>query len=126
MAIDTARAFFETVAARGRDERLKDAVGAWEFDIEGAGSWTIAVDHGVLRVSGGKPTAQSQPSPKEAQPNVRLHLSEAELLRLAHAEGHENLLTALLRGALDFEGELAFGQKLQAILPLPEDWRTGS
>jgi hypothetical protein len=114
MSIDSAKACFETIAARGRSEHLADAVGSWEFSIEDAGTWTVTVDHGALRVS-------EAPS---RQPTARFRLSEDELVRLARGEGHENLLTAALRGALGFEGELAFAQKLQSILPLPEEWRT--
>jgi hypothetical protein len=118
MPIDNAHAFFEAVAAHEREPRLSDATGTWEFDVEGAGTWTISTDHGVLRVDQGPLDAAAG-----RKPRTRLRLKEDELVRLARGEGHENLLTALLRGALAVEGELAFAQRLQVILPVPEDWR---
>jgi len=120
MKVESARAFFEALAARGNEPRLADAVGTWEFDIDDAGRWTVAVDHGALHVADGRQAFAA------GEPTTRLRLREDELLRLVHGEGHENLFTALLRGDLVVEGELAFAQKLQAILPIPEEWRTPS
>ncbi|HZU85734.1 MAG TPA: SCP2 sterol-binding domain-containing protein [Polyangiaceae bacterium] len=111
MQISSAREYFEAVTSRPHPE-LSDASGTWEFDVEGAGSWWLMVDGGKMRVS-------DRPPPEPAKTRVRL--TEAELLRLARGEGHENLLTALLRGALRVEGDLRFGQKLESLLPLPEE-----
>ena len=118
MAIDSAPSFFEALAAHGQEPRLADAVGSWELDVEDAGVWTVSVDHGALRVAEGTLGAAS------GKPTTRLRLREDELLRLAHGDEHENLFTALLRGALVIEGELGFAQRLQALLPVPDDWRT--
>ena len=120
MPIDSARAFFETLATRGREPRLADAVGTWEFEIEDVGTWTVTVDRGALLVTEGQ---RSFGTSAGAPPTSRLRLSEDELLRLVRGEGHENLFMALIRGALVIEGELAFAQRLQAILPVPEEWR---
>jgi hypothetical protein len=120
MPIDSARAFFEAVAARGQEPRLADAVGTWEFDVDGVGTWSIAVDHGALRVAEGA-TAKGGTSPA-----TRLRLREDELLRLANGEGHENVFTAVLRGAASVEGDLAFGNRMRVILPMPDDWRVGA
>jgi hypothetical protein len=112
--IDSARKFFEALAARGREPRLGDARGTWEFDVQGVGTWTVSADQGALRVREGPEGS--------GKPTTRLHLREDELLRVARGDGHENLFTAVLRGALSLEGELAFAQRLQTILPIPEDW----
>lgn len=120
MAIESARAFFEALAARGREPRLADAVGTWELEVEGAGTWTVTVDRGALRVAEGPSAAAG------GKPTTRLRLREDELLRLMRGDGHQNLFTALIRGSLVIEGELAFAQTLQAILPVPEEWSTGS
>lgn len=116
MPIDSARAFFEAVAARGHEPRLTDAVGTWEFDVDGAGTWTVTVDHGALAVA----------SAAGAKPTTTLRLDEVELLRLVSGDGHENLFMAMIRGAVGIEGQLAFAARLQAILPIPEEWRTGT
>lgn len=112
MQIDSPRAYFRAVAARAADPWLGNAVGCWELDVDGAGSWTIHVDHGTLRVVEGPDSA----------PTARIRVDEREFLRLARGEDHENLVTALLRGEiLAYEGDLTFAQKLATILPLPVD-----
>jgi hypothetical protein len=123
MPIDSARAFFEALAARGREPRLADASGTWEFDIEGAGLWTVTVDRGALRVNKGR---QSLPVEAGTPDKTRLRMAEDELLRLVRGDGHENIFMGLIRGAIVIEGELAFAQRLQAILPVPEEWGTVS
>lgn len=111
MQIDSPRAYFEALAKRKAEPRLHNAVGAWEFDIDNAGSWTIHVDHGALRVTEGFDPA----------PTVRVRFDQSEFMRLARGEEHENLVTAMLRGEiLGFQGDVAFAQKMQTLIPLPE------
>ena len=39
-------------------------------------------------------------------------------MRLARGDGHENIMTALLRGAVhELHGDISFAQKVQALLP---------
>jgi hypothetical protein len=116
MHIGTAREFFSTLASRGHDPRLVDASGVWQFDIDGAGTWQLKVDHGAFTVDEG---ARSSPS-------TEIKMSEAALVKLANGEGHENLQTALLRGVVRVGGDFRFAQKLWAIVPFPEEWRTAS
>jgi hypothetical protein len=119
--MDRARKLFATLANYGVEARLGNVSGTWEFDIEGAGVWTVTVDRGALRVAEGQ---QSLPCDAGTQHKTRLRMQEDELLRLARGDGHENLFMGLLRGAIVIEGELAFAQRLQAIFPLPEGWAT--
>lgn len=114
MQIDNANQFFGALATRGREPRLGNATGTWQFDVEGAGTWTVKVDHGALSVASGQPSVPA---------TARLNLSEAELLRLADSGSHENPLTGLLRGAIRVAGDLGFAQRLLAIMPLPDDWK---
>ncbi len=114
MHIDNANQFFGVLSARGREPRLGNTTGTWQFDVDGAGTWTVKVDQGSLSVASGQPSAS---------PTARLNLSEAELLRLADSESHENPLTGLLRGAIRVDGDLGFAQRLLAIMPLPDDWK---
>ena len=71
------RQFFGALAARGQEPRLGNATGTWQFDVEGAGTWTVRVDQGALSVASGQPSGS---------PTARLNLSEAELVRLADLE----------------------------------------
>ena len=116
MHIATARDFFATLASRGHDPRLVDASGIWQFDVDGAGTWQLKVDHGAFTVEEGT----------RGTPNSEIKISEAELVKLANGEGHENMQTALLRGVIRARGDFRFAQKLWAIVPFPDEWRTAS
>jgi predicted secreted protein len=111
MHVDNAPQFFGALATRGRELNLGKATGTWQFDVEGAGTWTVKADQGSLTVANGA----------SENPTAQLFMSEAELLRLADVETHENPLTGLLRGAIHLKGDLAFAQRLLAIMPLPDD-----
>jgi hypothetical protein len=113
MHIGTAREFFGMLASRGHDPRVVGCSGTWQFDVDGVGTWQLSVDHGAFSVEQGTPRAAT----------TEIKLSEAELVRLANGDGHENLQTALLRGGLRLGGDFRFGQRLQSILPVPDDWR---
>jgi hypothetical protein len=115
-----ARACFDAIARRGHEPRLADAVGTWEFDIEDVGTWTVSVDHGALCITADTPTRTAEGA---RMPTTRLRLREDELVRLARGDRHENLFTGVIRGAIVVEGEIAFAQRLQTILPLPDEQR---
>lgn len=116
MEVDAVRAYFEALASEGRAPRLPDAVGTVRFDIDGAGSWAVRVEHGDLTVTN-RPSGPS---------TCRLHMAASDFLRLARGDEGENLVTALLRGIIRAEGDFAFLSKLQAILPMPDAWRQRS
>jgi hypothetical protein len=114
MHIETAREFFGMLASRGQDPRLVDASGVWQFEVDGFGTWQVKVDHGAFSVGEGR----------RAEPTARLEISEADLVRVANGEGHENLQTAFLRGVVRVGGSFPFAHRLWAIVPFSEDWRT--
>ena len=118
MPVASARAFFDALAGRAHEPGLADAVGTWEFEIEGVGTWTVTVNHGALNVSSGAPPQSGDAT----RPRwTRFRMREDELRRLVRGDGHENLFTGVIRGAIVVEGELAFAQRLQALLPLPDE-----
>lgn len=116
MQLATARACFEALAARGEEPGLKGVTGIWEFDIDDAPeaerAWFLRVDDGRLAVN--------DPGARSARADVRIHMHESDFVRLACGTGRENIVTALLRGALTVEGDLRFAQQLQLVLPIPE------
>jgi ubiquinone biosynthesis protein UbiJ len=116
MNIEKAADVFAILAEHGRDAGLHRVSATWQFDVKGAGTWALRADQGALEVVDG---------PAD-QPAVRVELSEPELLRIARGDEHENLMTALLRGAIRMEGDLRVAQRLQAILPIPEKWRAAA
>lgn len=113
-----ARALFNALARRAHEPQLSDAAGTWEFDIEHVGTWTVAVDHGALRVTDG---AAPRPPDDNSAPITRLRMREDELVRLAHGDRHENLFTGVVRGAIVIDGDVAFAQRLQTLLPLRDE-----
>ena len=120
MRVGNAADCFEALARRGYEPRLADAVGTWEFNIEDVGTWTVAVNHGELRVTA---DMQTRPVDGGGVPTTRFRLREDELVRLARGDRHENLFTGVIRGAILVEGQMAFAQRLQTILPLPDEER---
>jgi len=112
-SISTAREYFDALRTVAPISRLRDAEGTWEFEIDGAGSWAVRVDHGRLEVVDGV----------VPDPTARFRFTEPEFVRLATGEGHENLITAAIRGAmLDFDGDIRFAQKAQCFIPLAENF----
>ncbi len=119
MQIDTPRQYFDQLAKQGKSPHLVNAIGTCEFDIEGAGTWRVEFNRGNLSV------AEKQPADR-SQAGAYLHMTKADFVRLARGEGHENGITALLRGALKVEGDIRIAQYVQAILPVPAEWESAS
>lgn len=117
MGLATARACFDALAARGRAPVLEGLTGTWEIDLsdapEGDKTWFLDIDDGNLAV-------RNEPLPG-GKPQARLEMRESDFVRLATGSGHENLITAVLRGAVTVDGDLRFAQRLQAVLPLPAE-----
>jgi hypothetical protein len=109
MLFDNPRACFQALAARGHDPYLAGTTGTWEFDLEGDGTWSIEVDDGRLSVTEGS----------TGRPTTRFRLHAADFVRLANGAEHENLLTSVLRGAMQVDGDIRFASRLQAVLPMP-------
>lgn len=116
MQLATARACFEALAARGEEPGLEGVTGVWEFDIDDAPeaerAWFVRVEDGRLAVN--------DPASRAARADVRIHMHEADFVRLVCGTERENIVTALLRGALTVEGDLRFAHQLQRVLPIPD------
>jgi putative sterol carrier protein len=87
-------------------ERLSRVSGSYLFDVEDVGAWRIAVDHGKLTVEDGGTDA-----------DCIIHCNADYFARLA--SGKQNLVTAMMQGQVEIEGDLALAQKLSGILPSP-------
>jgi hypothetical protein len=110
--VRTPRDYFEAIRGLGHEPGLADAVGTWEIDVEGEGSWAVRVDHGKLSV-------EALNGARRSDATVRVRMAAPDFVRLARGEAHENVITAVLRGAIHVEGDIRFAQKIQNILPLP-------
>jgi putative sterol carrier protein len=100
------RQIIEKLKANPFSERLSRISGSYLFDVEEVGSWRIAVDHGKLTVEEGQNEA-----------DCIIHCNADYFTRLA--SGKQNLVTALMQGQVEVEGDLALAQKLSGILPSP-------
>jgi hypothetical protein len=80
----------------------------WEFDIVDDGKWYLTVDHGALAVS---------QSPDGRTPTASMRTSSHDFLRMVRGEGHENLITAAMRGLMQFRGDILFAHHLRAFIP---------
>lgn len=101
------KAVIERIKAQPFDERLKMVQGSYLFDVEGLGTWKIDVNEGKLSVSEGA-----------AEADCIIRCDAGYFVRLA--SGEQNLLTALMQGQVEVEGDMALAQKLAGILPAPK------
>ncbi|SCG39933.1 SCP2 sterol-binding domain-containing protein [Micromonospora coxensis] len=102
-------AFFQQLAEMGHDPRLCKVRGSIRFDIREGDrlrQWLLMIDHGQLRVSpGGGP----------AQAVLKLSSEVAE----AMVRGELNGLSAMLRGEILVDGDLALALRLGRLFPAP-------
>jgi putative sterol carrier protein len=106
---DVASEFFEGLAARGHEPLLERVSGKVRFDITDGRKrerWTLVVEHGDLSVSRGNASADC------------IITSDKKLFEDI-ASGRTNAFAAVLRGALDLEGDVQLIVAVQRLLPGP-------
>jgi putative sterol carrier protein len=84
--------------------RLKSVSGSYLFDVEGAGSWRLDVDHG--RVAVGEATGSA---------DCVIRAGAEDFVRIM--TGAQNLVTAWMQGLVEVEGDPSLAQKLHGVLP---------
>jgi putative sterol carrier protein len=102
---DSAREFFDDLAARtaGGSERTRGLRATYRFDVDGAGSWLVAVDDGTVSVSEG-----------DADADCVIAVSEDMLLRIVR--GQQNAMGAFLMGKIRVEGDAGLAMRLRDLL----------
>jgi putative sterol carrier protein len=98
-----ARDVLQLLARRGHDPRLEDFSGTYRFDVEGVGTWRVAVDHGVMTVTEGEGAA-----------DCTIRCDEDDFVRIA--SGRQNLVTAFMQGRVQVEGSMVLAQKLAGVV----------
>ncbi len=73
------------------------------FDVDGAGSWRVMLDHGRVTVA-------------ESHDSADIVIKLPEPLLLEIARGEKSLLTAYMRGEVTLEGDLAYMPTLQRVV----------
>jgi putative sterol carrier protein len=92
----TVRDYFTARLGRSYDPRLAEKSGSIRFEVDGAGSWILSVDHGQIQLEEGhKPT------------DCLIRTDEATQLKIIN--GEENVLTSLLQGRVQVEGKKQIG-----------------
>jgi putative sterol carrier protein len=100
---ERARDVLQRLATRDFDSRLEDISGTYRFDVEGSGSWCVAVDHGVVTVTEGAGAA-----------DCTIQCDEDDFVRIA--SGRQNLLTAFMQGRVQVAGNMVLAQKLAGVV----------
>jgi putative sterol carrier protein len=107
MSAERVRALFEQRKQRPFEPTLAGVVGSYRFDVQGVGSFFVAVDDGQLAIS---------ELAREA--DCIVVCGPDDFVRIA--EGRQNLVTAIMQGLVEVHGDLALAQKLHGLLPAPE------
>ena len=107
---DTTTAFFRRLETRGHEPVLKRATGTLRFDLTDGGKqtarWVIAIEKGNVVVSH-----------KNTKADCVVRAERTLFDRIA--SGKENAMAAVLRGALNIEGDPALLVWFQRLLPSP-------
>jgi len=109
MAKDPTAAFFAALAERGHEPLLQSESGTIRFDARDGRRtehWYITLKKGDVAVSH-----------KNADANTVVRLDKATLDALV--TGRANATTAVLRGELEFEGDLGLVMSFQRLFPAP-------
>jgi putative sterol carrier protein len=99
---DSAREFFEGLEARVDPAKTAGMSNTYVFDIDGAGTWTVAVDDGNVQVSEGAGDA-----------DATISASEETFQKIA--AGEQNATSAYMTGKLKIKGDMGAAMKLQKL-----------
>lgn len=99
----TLREYFPAGPGPHEQPGLKGVTGTYRFDVEGQTSVRLEVRDGRFTVS-----------ESAAPADCVIHADEADLARIA--SGEQNLITALLQGRVQVEGDLALAQKFHGFV----------
>jgi len=94
--------FFEGLPARVTPDRIAGMNNTYVFDIEGAGTWTVAIADGAITVTEGAGDA-----------DCTFSASEESFQKIV--SGEQNATTAYMTGKLKIKGDMGAAMKLQKI-----------
>jgi putative sterol carrier protein len=101
MAEDT-RAFFESLPTRVSSDKTAGMSNSYLFDIEGVGTWLVAVEDGAVSVREG-----------EGDADATITTSEETFEKIR--SGEQNPTTAYMTGKLKIKGDMGAAMKLQKL-----------
>jgi putative sterol carrier protein len=99
----TAQEFFDTLPSRVSPERVEGMNNTYVFDIEGAGTWTVAIADGAVTVTDG------------ASGDADCTFSATEETFAKITSGEQNATSAYMTGKLKIKGDMGAAMKLQKL-----------
>lgn len=94
--------FFDGLPERISADRIAGVNNTYVFEIEGAGTWTVAIADGSLAVSEGA-----------GEGDVTISASEESFEKIV--AGEQNPTTAYMTGKLKIKGDMGAAMKLQKL-----------
>jgi putative sterol carrier protein len=94
--------FFDGLPARVTPERISGVNNTYVFEIDGAGTWTVALADGSLTVTEGA-----------GDGDVTISASEENFQKIV--AGEQNPMTAYMTGKLKIKGDMGAAMKLQKL-----------
>jgi putative sterol carrier protein len=94
--------FFEGLPGRVSQERIAGVNNTYVFEIEGAGTWTVALADGALTVTEGA-----------GEGDCTISASEENFQKII--AGEQNPTTAYMTGKLKIKGDMGAAMKLQKL-----------
>jgi putative sterol carrier protein len=100
--VASVREFFEGLESRVDPSRTDGMNNSYVFDIEGAGTWTVRVTDGAVKVTEGSEDADAV-----------ITTSEETFEKII--AGEQNPTTAYMTGKLKLKGDMGAAMKLQKL-----------
>jgi putative sterol carrier protein len=100
--MSTVQEFFEGLPSRVSADRIEGMNNTYVFDIDGAGTWTVAIADGSIDVSEGAGDA-----------DCTFASSEETFEKIV--SGEQNATTAYMTGKLKIKGDMGAAMKLQKL-----------
>lgn len=101
-------AIMDRVKTTKSDPRLKKVKGSYLFDVTDVGKWRVEVDKGETKVV-----------ENAFSGDCIIHLEASDFVRIAN--GEQNLLTAMMQGRLELEGDMVLAQRLHGLIGVPPE-----
>jgi putative sterol carrier protein len=99
---ESVKQFFESLASRADTSKTAGMNNTYVFDIQGAGTWTVAVRDGKVEVTEGAGDA-----------DTTFSTSAENFERIVN--GEQNPTTAYMTGKLKVKGDMGAAMKLQKL-----------
>jgi putative sterol carrier protein len=94
--------FFESLPSRVTPERIAGVNNTYVFEIDGAGTWTVALADGSVTVT-----------PGAGEGDVTISATEENFQKIV--AGEQNPTTAYMTGKLKIKGDMSAAMKLQKL-----------